>query len=268
MSTLGHDLRELAVNTALEAAELVATRRREGVSVAGTKSSTIDVVTQADRDSETLIRQRLHAARPDDAVLGEEEGAAPGTSGVEWIVDPIDGTVNYLYGIGEYAISMAAHVDGVPTVGVVVDVERRSIYAAVRGHGATRDGVPLVAREVPPFGERLILTGFGYDADVRASQGATVARLLPRIRDIRRFGSCALDLCHLAEGLADGYVEEGPQIWDHAAGAIICAEAGVRVELAPGIGGQQVVLAAPEAGFTEFREVLADCGFFAGQPAE
>lgn len=257
------ELSALALSVGREAAELVAARRAGGVTVADTKSSVIDVVTEADRASEELIRDRILGARPDDAVLGEEEGASSGTSGVQWIVDPIDGTVNYLYGIGEYAVSIAAVVDGVPAVGVVVDVVRGSVHLGVLGRGATRDGEPLRARPVPPFGERLVLTGFGYDAEVRASQAATVARLLPRIRDIRRFGSCALDLCHLAEGLADGYVEEGPMPWDHAAGAVICTEAGVRVELLPGVGGRDVVVAAPEAGFDEFRTVLSECGFFA-----
>ncbi len=263
MSDLLEQLAELAERVGLEAAELVAERRRAGVVVAGTKSSVIDVVTEADRASESLIRERILSARPGDAILGEEEGAVTGTSGVQWIVDPIDGTVNYLYGIGEYAVSIAAYVDGVPSVGVVIDVERRSVYRGVRGRGATRDGVTLRARPVPPFEQRLVFTGFGYDSAVRAGQAATVARLLPKIRDIRRFGSCALDLCHLAEGLGDGYVEEGPQPWDHAAGAVICTEAGVHVELVAGAGGQAVVVAAPEPGFAEFRRVLSECGFFA-----
>ncbi len=256
------ELRDLAVQVATAAAQLVAEARREGVSVAATKSSAIDVVTDADRASEALVRRMLHAARPHDAVWGEEEGRGSGDSGVEWVVDPIDGTVNYLYGRAEYAVSVAARVGGESVAAAVVDVPRSTVYAAARGEGATRDGARLQVRPVPPFAERLVLTGFGYDAEVRASQAATVARLLPRIRDIRRLGSCALDLCHLAEGLADGYVEEGPAPWDHAAGSLVLTEASGRFALLPGVGGRDVVVAAPADGFDEFTEVLASCGFF------
>lgn len=263
---LGVELLELALTAARRAGDLIRSRRAEGVEVAATKSSVIDVVTEADRASEELIRSIIIAQRPDDAIVGEEGGAASGSSGVEWIVDPIDGTVNYLYGIEEYAVSIAARVHGVGEVGVVLDVAKGVEFHARRGNGAWRDGVRLSARPAPPMAERLILTGFGYTAEVRASQAACVARMLPQVRDIRRFGSCALDLAHLAQGLGDGYVEEGPNVWDWAAGAVICAEAGVHLVTRPGVGGRDVVLAAPEAGFAAFEELLDGCGFFPEVP--
>lgn len=262
-------LRDLAVQVATEAAELVRSRRAGGIEVADTKSSTVDVVTELDRASERLVRERLLAARPADAVLGEEGGDSAGSSGVRWIVDPVDGTVNLLYGIPEYAVSLAAEVDGRVVAGVVVDVAAGSVYAAATGHGATRDGVRLQVRGSVPVPERLVLTGFGYRPEVRAHQGACVARLLPRVRDIRRMGSCALDLCHLAEGLADGYVEEGPQAWDWAAGSLVVTEAGGRFEVLPGTESSRalgmpersLVVAAPREGWDELVTLLADTGF-------
>lgn len=263
-------LRDLAVEVASAAAVLV--RRSSGdVVVADTKSSGVDVVTEVDRRSETLLRELILAARPQDGVLGEEEGDVPGTSGVRWIVDPVDGTVNLLYGIGEYAVSVAAEVDGRVVAGAVADVVRGHVYAAATGQGATKDGVPIRVREPAAAGARLVLTGFGYQADVRAHQGECVAKLLPRVRDVRRMGSCALDLCHLAEGWADAYVEEGPRIWDWAAGQLVLTEAGGRFELLPGHLGRRlagwseksVVVATAEEEWDGFVADLQDCGFLA-----
>lgn len=227
-------LRDVAVEVASRAAALVRELSAFGVEVADTKSSLVDVVTEVDRRSETLVRELLGQARPHDSILGEEEGASPGTSGVRWIVDPVDGTVNLLYGIPDYAVSVAAEVDGVVVAGAVVDVAGDHVYAAARGHGATKDGAPIRVRPAAGPGARLVLTGFGYQAEVREHQGACVARLLPMVRDIRRIGSCALDLCRLAEGRADAYVEEGPRVWDWAAGQVIVSEAGGRFELLTG----------------------------------
>lgn len=256
-------LRDLAAEVARAAGVLVRERRTAGVSVAGTKSSSVDVVTEADQASERLIRERLLAARPDDSILGEEGDDQVGTSPVRWVVDPIDGTVNYLYGLPEYAVSIAAEVDGRVVAGVVLNVATGAEYAAAIGCGATRDGVPLRVRDVPPVPERLVLTGFGYEQAVRAGQAERVARLLPRVRDVRRMGSCALDLCHVAEGIADGYVEEGPRPWDWSAGSLVATEAGARFALLPGqlVAGDAVVTAAPESGWDEFVELLTDCGF-------
>lgn len=263
------ELRDLALDVAREAAALVRERGRGEVRVADTKSSSVDVVTDTDRESEVLLRRRLLEARPDDSILGEEGEDHVGSSGVRWVLDPVDGTVNFLYGLPEYAVSVAAEVDGEVVAGAVVNAATGVEYAAARGAGATRDGRPLRVRPVPPVAERLVLTGFGYRADVRAGQAERVARMLPRVRDVRRLGSCALDLCHVAEGSADGYVEEGPNLWDHAAGSLVATEAGARFARLPGTLGETidgwrqptVLVAAPEAGWDAFVTLLTECGF-------
>ena len=264
---LAQELLELALATARTAAELVAQRRTAGVTVAATKSSVVDVVTEADRASEELIRSLILAARPDDGFVGEEGASIAGGSGIRWVVDPIDGTVNFLYGIPAYAVSIAAQSVAGPVTetlaAVVFDVAHGVAYTATPGGGAFRDGLPLSVRAPAPMGERLVLTGFNYSADTRAIQAAAVARLLPQVRDIRRQGSCALDLCHVAEGSADAYVEEGVSDWDHAAGALVATEAGAVVELTTGAGGKDTLVCAPGHGFTDFRTLVVDCGFLA-----
>jgi myo-inositol-1(or 4)-monophosphatase len=260
-------LRDVALVVGREGAALARRMRAEGVDVADTKTSVVDVVTEADRAVEALLRRRLLEHRPDDAVVGEEGEDHHGTSGVRWVVDPIDGTVNYLYGLPDCAVSVAAEVDGEVVAGAVVGIGTDVEYAAALGAGATRDGRPIRVRPTPPVAQRLVLTGFGYRADVRAHQAACVAALLPLVRDIRRMGSCALDLCHVAEGAADGYVEAGPQPWDHAAGGIVVREAGGRFGLLAGTlaldgwGGDNVVVASPAAGWDSFVEVLRTTGF-------
>ncbi len=256
------DLRDLALEAARAAAALVRERRRDGVRVADTKSSDVDVVTQTDRDSEALIRRMVLDRRSEDAFLGEETGTASGSSGVRWVVDPIDGTVNYLYGIPEYSVSIAAEVGGEVVAGVVVNVATGVEYVATHGD-ARRDGSPLRVRAPAPLHQRLVITGFGYDAGKRAVQAAAVARLLPQVRDIRRLGSCALDLCHLAEGSADAYVEEGVNLWDYAAGSFIAAQAGARWEIHRGTYGTPALVAAPAHGFDEFLEAVREAGFLA-----
>jgi myo-inositol-1(or 4)-monophosphatase len=270
MADLPQELLELALDTARAAAALVAQRRAAGVTVAATKSSVVDVVTEADRASEELIRSRIMAARPDDGFVGEEGSAESGTSGIRWVVDPIDGTVNFLYGIPAYAVSIAAQsLDG-PTprtvAAVVLDVAHGTAYTATPGGGAFRDGVRLEVRAPAPMGERLVLTGFNYAADTRAIQAAAVGKMLPQVRDIRRQGSCALDLCHVAEGQADAYVEEGVSEWDHAAGALVATEAGAVVELTTGAGGKDILVCAPAHGIPEFRTLVVECGFLATGP--
>ncbi|WP_110205424.1 inositol monophosphatase family protein [Nocardioides daejeonensis] len=257
------ELLALALDVAHEASGLVAARRAEGVEVAGTKSSAVDIVTEADTASEQLIRRRILAARPADGFLGEEGSDIHGSSGVRWIADPIDGTVNFLYGLPQYAVSLAAEVSGEIVAGVVVNAATGVTYAARRGGGATRDGVPLRVRAAVPLGERLVLTGFNYEAHIREVQAAAAARLLPQVRDLRRLGACALDLCHIAEGAADGYVEEGVALWDHAAGALIAEEAGARSVRTVGRGGKPALVCAPRAGFEEFWALVTACGFLA-----
>ena len=262
---MSQELLELARTAARAAAALV--REEIGTArVADTKSSLVDVVTQVDRDSEALIRSIITAARPTDAIVGEEEDDRAGESGVRWIVDPIDGTVNFLYNLPEFAVSIAAEVDGVLTAGVVINIPQRIEYAALRtGQGvrSTRNGHPIQVRPYAPLGERLIATGFSYDAQLRARQGAAAAQLLPLVRDLRRHGAAALELCHVAEGTVDGYLEEGTHIWDYAAGALIAEGAGATIEILAGAGGRTLVVAGPTAGFSEFLAAAHDCGYVA-----
>jgi myo-inositol-1(or 4)-monophosphatase len=254
-------LRALAEQVARAAAVLVREHAARGVSVAATKSSDIDVVTAADRAAEELIRRLVLEARPDDAFLGEEGDDVPGTSGVRWIVDPIDGTVNFLYGIPEYAVSIAAEVDGEVVAGVVMDVAKDVLYAGHAGGPPTRDGRPLAVRGPAPLAHRLIATGFNYTRPVREIQAAATARLLPHVRDIRRTGSCALDLCRVAEGALDGYVEEGVHLWDHAAGGLIARLAGARLLVTVGAAGREAVVCGPDHGFDELVEAVRAAGF-------
>ena len=228
------------------------------VDVAATKSSPTDDVTEIDRACEELIRTRILTSRPDDGFVGEEGHDVPGTSGVEWIVDPIDGTVNFVYGIPAYAVSIAAAVDG--------DRRRRATsstspsgeeWAAVRGEGAWRlDGDRAApAGRARPAGRSLTLlvgTGFHYVPEIRAEQAAAVARLLPQVRDIRRSGSAALNLCELAAGRLDAFVEQGLKPWDRAAGGLIATEAGLVVSGLDGEPDERLVMAAHPAIAEEY----------------
>ncbi|MFE6735616.1 inositol monophosphatase family protein [Microbacterium sp. NPDC057650] len=225
------ELGALAAEIALEAGELAARRRREGVHLAATKSTLADIVTDADREVEALIRDRLAAERPDDGFLGEESGAAGGTSGLTWVVDPIDGTVNYSYGIPAYSVSIAV-VDGSPEpegwTGVAAAVcapALGELFTAVRGEGAWHDGAPLAVTTETPAGA-LLATGFGYDPSTHDGDLATVRRVMTMARDLRRMGSAAIDLSYVAAGRLDGFFERGLKPWDFAAGAILVAEAG------------------------------------------
>ncbi len=229
------DVLDLARAVALEAAELAARRRREGVAVAATKSTVVDVVTEADREVERLVIGRLLDARPDDGVLGEEGSSVAGSSGLTWVVDPIDGTVNYLYGLPHYAVSIAL-VDGdsdpltwSARVGVVVNPATGELFTAEAGAGAHCGERRLRVADPVPLELALVATGFAYDAAWRGIQGEAVARLLPRVRDIRRQGTASLDFCFVADGRYDAYFERTLSPWDHAAGALIAREAGAAV---------------------------------------
>jgi len=270
------ELLALAQEAARAAADLVRERASRAVAVAATKSTDTDVVTEADRASEELIRRIVAARRPDDAFLGEEggqsDGGAGGATGVRWIVDPIDGTVNFLYGIPRYAISIAAEVEAPDggrdiAAGVVIDVPNRIEFTGHRDASgaivARREGKQIGVAAEAPLAKRLIATGFGYDAGLRRLQAQCLVRLLPRVRDIRRAGSCALDLCDVAQGTFDGYLEEGVHLWDHAAAGLIAQGAGARVEVATGLGGGRLLLAAPKHGFDELRVAAAEAGYFA-----
>ncbi|MFE6995738.1 inositol monophosphatase family protein [Microbacterium sp. NPDC057659] len=225
------ELGALAAEIALEAGELAARRRREGVHLAATKSTLADIVTDADREVEALIRDRLAAERPDDGFLGEESGAAGGTSGLTWVVDPIDGTVNYSYGIPAYSVSIAV-VEGEPEpeawAGVAAAVcapGLGELFTAVRGEGAWHDGARLAVTTETPAGA-LLATGFGYDPSTHDGDLATVRRVMTMARDLRRMGSAAIDLSYVAAGRLDGFFERGLNPWDFAAGAILVGEAG------------------------------------------
>jgi myo-inositol-1(or 4)-monophosphatase len=263
------DLLELAVDVASEAAVLVRRRRLDGAVVSGTKSSPTDVVTEVDKAAERLVFERLMKARPGDGFVGEE-GTGSGSTGsvgdVEWIVDPIDGTVNFVYGIPVYAVSIAAAVGGETVAGVVLNVESGERFTARRGGGAYLDGTRLdVAREGPvtPLSQRLVGTGFNYVRETRVLQTVAVSAMLREVRDIRRIGSAALDLCSVAAGRYDAFVEEGLHPWDMAAGGLVATEAGAVLEKRAGIGGGDCYLCAPAAGFEEFRDLVERCAFLA-----
>ena len=233
---MSSELLDLARSLALDAGALAATRRREGVEVAATKSSLVDVVTAADREVEEFIRERLASARPHDGILGEEGGTSGGTSSLTWVVDPIDGTVNYLYGIPHYAVSIAV-VEGEPDpqrwnaqAGAVFNPVSGELFSAARGAGAHLGEAPIRVADAVPLELALIGTGFAYSASMRGRQGAVAAQLLPQVRDIRRSGSASLDLSWLASGRLNVYYERNLSPWDHAAGALIATEAGATVK--------------------------------------
>lgn len=256
-------LLQVATRVALDAADLVEEGSRRTVVVSATKSSPVDVVTEVDKEAERLIHDRLAALRPGDGFIGEEGGRSGSDTGISWLVDPIDGTVNFLYGIPQYSVSIAAIQGGRSVAGVVVDVARREVFEATLGGGARCDGRPIAVRPVVPLGQRLVLTGFNYVAEVRAKQAQAAALLLREVRDIRRLGSAALDLCAVGAGRADGYVEEGLNPWDGAAGGLVATEAGAVLRTRPGVGGTDCYLCAPAAGFDEFTALVERCGFLA-----
>lgn len=228
-------LAKLAARAAKEAGELVRDHRPDHPHVVATKSSEVDIVTEMDRAAERLITERLLDVRPDDGFLGEESGLRAGTSGITWVVDPIDGTVNYLYGLGGYAVSVAA-CQGAPdpaawtTLAGCVYVPGTGIaYWAALGHGAFANGRPLAGPTHQALRNALVATGFGYLRNRRTRQARVAAALLDDVRDLRRLGAASVDLCLVADGHLDAYYERGLNPWDHAAGALIAREAGVIV---------------------------------------
>jgi myo-inositol-1(or 4)-monophosphatase len=180
---------------------------------------------------------------------------------VTWVVDPIDGTVNFLYDIPHYAVSIAARVGDEVVAGVVVDVAKGECFTATRGGGAWCDGRRLTVRNLAVPGEQLVATGFNYEKDVRVLQARAAAAMMPDVRDIRRLGSAALDLCWLGAGRIDAYVEEGLNEWDLAAGGLVAEEAGARVEVHTGVGGKDCVVGAPVAAFDAFADLVRRSGF-------
>ena len=257
------ELLDLALGAAHEAGRLVRKRREEvgTMGVAATKSSPTDVVTESDTAAERLLRERLLGARPRDAFLGEEGSADQGTSGVRWVVDPIDGTVNYLYGIPAYAVSVAAALGGETVVGVVHNPVSRETWTATRGGGAWLDGRRLRVSGCDRLDRALVATGFGYESGRRAHQADVLREVLPRVRDIRRAGAASLDLCALASARVDGYYERGLKPWDLAAGGLVAREAGAVVGgLAGAPAGEDLVLAAGPALFGPLHDLLVPLG--------
>ncbi|WP_436790347.1 inositol monophosphatase family protein [Yinghuangia sp. YIM S10712] len=242
------DLLELALDAARLAGGMLLADRPADLGVAATKSSPTDVVTEMDTAAEKLIVEFLRARRPRDGFLGEEGGGEHGESGIRWVIDPIDGTVNYLYDLPAWCVSIAAEDAEGAVVGVVEVPTLRETFHGVRGAGAFRNGVPVRANAAVPMTGALVATGFGYTVERRRRQAGVVQRMLPEVRDIRRYGSAAMDLCAVACGRVDAYYERGLNPWDVAAGALIAREAGARVEeiRAEADGSNLTVAAAPE----------------------
>ncbi|WP_062133475.1 inositol monophosphatase family protein [Demequina aestuarii] len=263
--TTPETLMSVARALAQEAATLVIAGRADAA-VAATKSSPIDIVTQMDLNAERLLRQRLSELRPDDAILGEEGDDVQGASGITWVLDPIDGTVNYLYGLPHFAVSVAA-VSGEPTpqtwtplAGAVCDGSG-VVWSASRGGGAWRDSQSLRRTSAPTLDSTLLGTGFQYVAERRVRQGEIVTGMLGRVRDIRRLGAAAVDLCLVAAGQLDAYYEHGLHPWDFAAAALIAQEAGVRVAGIDGgpPDGRLTIAAMPDV-WNELAEALIEAG--------
>jgi myo-inositol-1(or 4)-monophosphatase len=223
------ELEQIAISVALQAASIVRAGWGSATSV-GTKSSATDVVTQTDLDAERLIRDLLIAATPGCGIVGEEGGTLRPESSLQWVVDPLDGTVNFLYGVPIFAVSIGAAVAGEFVAGAVIDVMRGEVFSAALGEGARLDGKPIRCSPAADLGTALVVTGYSYTPRLRAIQGELVCRLLPVVRDVRCFGSAALQLCWIACGRADAYFERDIKIWDWAAGSLIATEAGATVD--------------------------------------
>lgn len=272
-------LRSVAEQLATEAAAFVRRRRTEvfGAGTAGSgsdsampavrsKSTATDPVTVVDTETERLLRDRLAEVRPGERILGEEEGGptGPADGQLTWVLDPIDGTVNFLYGIEAYAVSVGVQRDGVSVAGAVADVAADALFSAALGHGARlqRHGVvsELRANAISELPMALVGTGFAYQPERRRRQGEIVARLLPDLRDLRRIGSCALDLCMVAAGNLDAYYEDGVHVWDWAAAALIATEAGAHVRVPQSTDGPGLVVAAAPGISAAFDEALVRSG--------
>lgn len=262
---ISDELKAELLGVGLEAARQAGALLRDGrpadLSVAATKTSPIDVVTEMDIAAEKLITGILAERRPEDGLLGEEGADTPGTSGVRWVVDPLDGTVNYLYGLPSWGVSIAAEYGGETVVGVVAAPMRGETYHAVLGGGAWLGTARLACRPAAPLDQALLATGFAYVQTRRARQAEIAARIIPLVRDIRRGGSAALDLCDVAAGRLDGYYERGLNPWDLAAGDLIAREAGAVTGGRPGERASgELALAATPAVFASLQPLLDESG--------
>jgi myo-inositol-1(or 4)-monophosphatase len=261
---------EVAGSLAREVGSTIRARREQGVDVAATKSSRTDVVTEADREAERLLAEGIRAARPNDGMLGEEGASVTGTSGITWVVDPIDGTVNYLYGLPAYAVSVAATVedrgpgataDGRRAVaGAVYVPVTDELYTATEGGGAQLNGRAVRVSGETDLAVALVATGFGYTEERRTEQAEVVRQLIPRVRDIRRMGAASVDLCLLASGRLDAYYERGLQPWDYAAGARIARESGAEILALhdDALPGEPMMIAGPPSLARSLQLALRD----------
>lgn len=255
------ELLELALKVAERASGVLMEGAGRARSQVESKSSPTDMVTEIDRASEEVIVSALTGARPEDEIVAEEGSSRPGTSGLRWVIDPLDGTTNYLYGFGSWAVSIAAETDEGVQAGVVVDAAHGETFTAARGQGARRDGEAIACSEQTDLAHALVGTGFAYAASLRREQAEALVELLPRVRDIRRAGSAALDLCWLACGRVDAYYERGLSWWDHAAGSLIAGEAGAVLGPIPGRSAEPGTLAGAAPGIVDpFRELLRAVG--------
>ena len=237
------ELLELALSIAKAAGDLL--MARPDVFDLETKSTAIDFATQMDTASEKLIVSKILEARPDDGIIGEEGSSIPSKSGVTWVIDPLDGTVNYFYGIAGWNVSIAAKDSDGVQVGVVYAPSINSLWAATKGGGATCNGKKIMCNEPVELNRALIATGFSYDVADRAGQAKLVSKLLLEIRDLRRIGAGAADLCLVATGRLDAFYEMGLNEWDLAAGGLIATEAGALVTgRNGGPAGKEMVIAA------------------------
>ena len=225
------ELGAIAAKIAFDVGSEVGRRREAGFSWT-TKSTSTDVVTEIDTWAETAVVERIDAERPDDGLLGEEGAHREGTTGVVWVIDPVDGTTNLLYGLAGFSVSIGVEVDGVAVAGAVYDPIRDELFVASLGNGATRNGDPIAPTSLDQLASALVATGFSYSPEDRAEQALALRTVLPRVRDIRRNGGAALDFCAVACGRVDAYFERGIKPWDGAAGRVIASEAGAVVRMA------------------------------------
>jgi myo-inositol-1(or 4)-monophosphatase len=262
------ELGSIAESVARDAAGVAHAKRREGVQVAARKSTETDIVTFADQLTQAFIKERLAELRPQDAFFGEEGGAEGGTSGLTWVIDPIDGTVNYLYDLPQWSVSIAV-VEGDPDpatwtalAGAVCSPVLDEMHTATLGGGAFLNKHRLSVNQEKDLAFALVGTGFAYGRELRAHQGQVAAALLPRIRDIRRLGSCSLDLCAVASGRLDAFFERDVKPWDHAAGALIAREAGAVVGGVNGAReGERLTIAANAHLFPQLEQMLIELGY-------
>jgi myo-inositol-1(or 4)-monophosphatase len=246
---------ERVASTAAQAGAEVVTGAYGQARTVGRKSSPTDVVTETDLRAEERVRRVLLEATPEAGILGEEGGTTAPAARLQWVIDPLDGTINFIYGVPLFAVSIAAAIDGEVVAGAVVDVLRDELFSAHRGGGARCDGGPISVSTCSSLSDALVTTGFSYRSELRDVQGEVAHRLLSRARDLRCFGSTALELCWVACARVDGYFQRDTEIWDRAAGALIAEEAGARIEM-PCPENDDLVIAAGPFVFEGLREVV------------